>query len=328
LGDLDEAIAARMVIIDAELSADQVALKQRPLRAAITFVKDWVLEVSGDDKRDFAGKPWFAIIYYHVERWYRDHYGPAFERDTSGIARGVVLIRDVPVELRVPLTKSKVETPGETAWLYFPVDVGAEENPLTWLIDAPTLEKLDHDERENVRKDATAVACSLRSIRQYLMGVDPSDDTVNGLLDGVLVEVEAAAGHILHNDTSSIGSALWALQMAVERTLKAFLQHKTGAFRTIHNLFELFDDAAPHGLTADRNLLKLLPRDRETIDIRYGLGEARNLWKAIEAYRAALSVISGIAPSFKRKFNIAGGGLLLARPPWLSLPGHTPDSIN
>lgn len=45
-------------------------------------------------------------IYHEVLRWYRETYGPAFEReDSRSTATGIVLVRGLPVELRVPLTR-------------------------------------------------------------------------------------------------------------------------------------------------------------------------------------------------------------------------------
>jgi hypothetical protein len=40
--------------------------------------------------------------------------------------------------------------------------------------------------------------------------------------------------------------------------------------------------------------------------------------RLFDAYRAALPIVSGIAPSFKREITFAGGGILFKRPPWLS----------
>lgn len=314
-----EAIHGHLVAIDARLSEYRTPLIQRPLRAAIIFVKEYVIEIEGEDKDDYATKTWFAVMHKHIEEWYREHYGDAFRRDDSGFASGVVLIKDIPVELRVPLTRSKVEKQDETAWLIFPVDVGTEENPLAWLRNSPNLEKLHANELAALRKDATEVACALRSIRIYTVGIEPHDEIVSGLSDGVLIEIESAARLLVRNDEHSIGTALWALQMAIERALKAFCQHKSGKFRPIHNLFELFDDAAVHGLTADRNLLKLLPRDKDAIEGRYGLGKVATLSEGVDAFNATLSIVGAVAPLFKRKYTLAGAGILFKRPPWLSL---------
>jgi len=84
-----------------------------------------------------------------------------------------------------------------------------------------------------------------------LMGVEPHDDAVHGLLEGVLAEFESAARQLLRPEDTGRASALWTLQMAVERVLKAYAQHKTRniSFKST-NLFELYDDIAAHGIDA------------------------------------------------------------------------------
>jgi len=307
--------------IDEHLSESKIRLAERPLSAGGIIVRNFILEVSGDaNKDDYATKPWFAILYHHVHNWYRDRYGPLLEQNPTGFARGVVLVRGFPIELKVPLTRGQVETPNETAWLYFPVDVDASEDPLAWLIDPPPLAKLDDSDLTDVRRNASQVARSLRSVRQYTIGPDPSSDTIDGLLDGVLTELEGAASNILRNEQQCVGPALWDIQMACERALKAFCQQKAGQFKETHDLFVLFDDAVPHGLTADRNLLKALPRVNDAVDSRYGLGGSRSIADTVEAYKSALRFVSDVCKSISRKITFAGAGFLLKKAPWITLP--------
>jgi hypothetical protein len=110
--------------------------------------------------------------------------------------------------------------------------------------------------------------------------------------------------------------------MAVERTLKAFAQHKAGKLRQIHNLYELFDGITDYGTSADRNFLKKLPRDRDVMSDRYGLRGIPTIWETYEAYKAALSLVSSVSRSFERKISFGGGGVLLRKPPWTTLPSE------
>jgi hypothetical protein len=112
--------------------------------------------------------------------------------------------------------------------------------------------------------------------------------------------------------------------MAIERTLKAFAQHKSGSFLEIHDLFKLFDDLARYDIKADRNLLKKIPRDQDVIEDRYGLRGTPSIWEVFESYKAALQFVAAMSGSFDRKFNFGGGGILLRKAPWLTLP--TPAS--
>jgi hypothetical protein len=329
--DLKQAIYQFMPLIDPILAAAETPLGMRALHAATRFVEDLVVDVSTETdkenfKENFALKPWFAIIYHHVDNWYRETYAEALKRGHEKTACGVVLVRDLPVELDVPLTTSRIETPGETAWLTFPVTVEEDEEPLSWLKGAPNIVHLSEQDQTRVLNDAVEVATALRSIRINFMGVEPRDDTVSGLLEGVLPEFESAARQILRRETSGRASALWTLQMALERVLKAYAQHRMGTFRQIHNLFELFDDAARHGFNGDRELLKKLPRDREVMSDRYGLRGTPTLQEMIEAYNAALTLVSVASGQFNRKFNVGGASFLLRKAPWITLPSEKSPS--
>ncbi|MGZ2432642.1 hypothetical protein [Neorhizobium petrolearium] len=318
--DLKEAITERLVLIDEYLSASEIPVSQRVTQAAMLFVQDWIIEIKDDDKTDFYVKPWFAIIHHHVKEWYRDHYGPALERGGTSTAMGVILVRGVPVELRVPLTRSTVETPGETAWLHFPVTIEDGEDPESWLVGSPPIDRLDRRERTKLAAKLAAVGTGLRRIRINLMGIKPSDETVNGLLEGVLPDFESAAGNIARKDAVGRGAALWSLQMAAERTLKAFAQHKTGTFRQSHDLFVLYDDVKDHGIAGKRDLLRKMPREPQVMSDRYGLGGAPTITEVMNAYDAALALVSQASRSFGRDIYVGGARFLLKKPPWLELP--------
>ena len=319
----EEAIAERLVLIDEYLSATEIPVPQRITQAAFMFVQDWIIDIEGDDKTDFALKPWFAVIYHHVKEWYRDHYGPATEGGGGSIASGVVLVRGMPVEVKVPLTRSTVETPGETAWLHFPVTIDEGEGPEDWLVNAPPLAKLDLRQRKKLAKKLKAVGTGLRCIRTNLMGIKPSDDTVNGLLKGILPEFESAAANILRQEASGRGAALWSLQMAMEKILKAFAQHKTGTFRHSHDLFVLYDDVKDHGISAKRTLLNKMPREPQIMSDRYGLAGTPSITEVMDAYDAALEFAGQASRSFGRDFSIGGARFLLKKPAWTELPPAT-----
>lgn len=189
-----------------------------------------------------------------------------------------------------------------------------------WLVNAPPVDRLEEPELSDVRRAATRVACALRSIRQFTIGVADSGGAIGGLLEGILPEMENAATQILRDDRNSVGTALWAVQMACERALKAYCQQQTSSFRETHDLFVLFDDASRHGLISDRSLLRSLPRSKDLVDSRYGLGPARSVQNAIEIYSAGLSLVSAVTKSLKREITIAGGGVLLKMAPWIALP--------
>jgi hypothetical protein len=96
--ELVEDIGKVMPYIDARLERSEVSLTERVLVAATIFVYEMVFEVrNGDtiaekaDTTDYVARPWFAIIYHHVEHWYREHYGEALNVNEGGAAHGYVL---------------------------------------------------------------------------------------------------------------------------------------------------------------------------------------------------------------------------------------------
>lgn len=64
---------------------------------------------------------------------------------------------------------------------------------------------------EEASEAGRAISTALRVVRINLMAIEPDDKAVDGLLDGVLAELEAAARNILRNDSGERGSALWFL---------------------------------------------------------------------------------------------------------------------
>lgn len=330
--ELTEYIRKVMPYIDARLEHSEMSLTERLLCAATIFVDEMVFEVRDGDaiedktnSTDYVARRWFAIIYHHVKNWYQEHYGDALHANESGRAHGFVLVRNLPVELIVPLTRSKVEKPGETAWLSFPKEVESDEDPLRWLGKSPNVAALGEGDRKSLIKDVREIATALRSIQVNSMGIEPSDDAMYGLLNGVPAEFESAAQKAVRNDAAGRPGALWNVHLAIERALKAYGQHKAGRFREIHNLFDLFDDVAGYGITADRNLLKKLRRESDVIDNRYGLGDAPTMQEVFAAYKAGLRFVSSVVQSFRRKVNIGGGSFLLGKPPWTSLPPTKKD---
>jgi hypothetical protein len=222
--------------------------------------------------------------------------------------------------LTIPLTRSRVETPGESAWLSFPREVESDEDPLRWLRKSPNVAALADGDKKALFKDACEIATAHRSIRVNSMGIEPSDETMYGLLNGIPGEFDSAAQKAIRNEAAGRPAALWNIHLAIERALKAFSQHKAGTFRETHNLFTLFDDVAAHGIVADRNALKKLRRESDVIDNRYGLGDAPTVHEAFAAYKTGLTFVSSVVKSFKRKINIGGASFLVGKPPWTSLP--------
>ena len=81
--------------------------------------------------------------------------------------------------------------------------------------------------------------------------------------------------------------------MACEHALKALQQHKINEFTETHDLFTLWDQISDADAAFTRDLLKIVPRWREMMDLRYSLGERDDVVSWFDCYRAVLKVVSG-----------------------------------
>lgn len=144
---------------------------------------------------------------------------------------------------------------------------------------------LSPQERCDAEAFATEVAKALRFIGNGLMAVSGGDDTLAGFKAGVMLSLESAAKHLLEPNPKSVQSAYWDLHLACESALKALMVQRTGQFKESHDLFFLYDfheeiPAAPPAF--NRDLLKRLPRWKETADLRDGQGQREDRADCVE----------------------------------------------
>ncbi|ESQ92530.1 HEPN domain-containing protein [Asticcacaulis benevestitus] len=318
--DLPSIISEFLETVDPLFNEIDKPLSQRPLLAGIHFIDTRVISLSGHAKAEFATSPHFAHIYHHIKAWYDDRYGPMMRGNPSGFALAVVKVLGQPVAVKVPLTTSEVAEEGKTAWLCFPDEVMVSERPLAWLDQAPNLATLTGSQKSALRARIAKTGTALRRVRLHLMGIEPPNPEVDDLLDGVLSALEVAATGIVANTPTSRLGAMWPLQMALERSMKALCLHKTGTFQEIHDLYYLYDFIAAYCPLVNRDKLKYLPNSRLMIDGRYGLAPKPSLDDAMAAYNATLEIVSGIAMQFDQKYRINNLRILLKKPPWTTLP--------
>ena len=121
--DFEAFLHDRLAEIDGELAANKLEINLRPLRAAFSFVQQHILAVTeGTERHDieegynYLAENWFALLYKDVETWFRNRYGAALDRSSKRTATGLVILWNTAFQLEVPLFRSKVETPGKTAW--------------------------------------------------------------------------------------------------------------------------------------------------------------------------------------------------------------------
>lgn len=322
---LEDAMAKELDIIDRLLAHRGMPLHQRPMHAAIEFVELCILEVKdGKDPEskppgkftDFATERWFRIIHKIAVDWYREHFGDAMDAGRLEGTSAVVLVRDTPYLVKVPMTTTEAGKPGKTFWLCYHNGVLADEDVLAWIQSGPNFANLDPKDTKAAHSVTKDVSSKLRSIYTALMGVSAADKAVSELREGILPNLERAAHHLAKGDDENRKIAYWDMQMACELSLKCLAQQRSGAFRETHDLFLLYDNM-PDGIPLfARTELSKLPNWEKMVDIRYGGGPPISVRNAFRSYQATLEIVKATTNSMKR-MRLGKAKFELQKPPWM-----------
>lgn len=319
--NLSEAIGQVLPDIDRYLAEQDVAVSDRPLQAAITFVLNFVKAVQDKgtpsirpgDPQEFIASDWFAQLYADVAAWYDTRYPGVTEHSRDDRIVGVVMIAGTPFPMRVPTVRTR---PGssDTVWINFPDGVRDDEQALDWVETPPNFSTLSSKEHRDAGNAAHDIAHRLRTIRTGLMGTTGQDTKFSGLKAGVLPRLRRAAELLLERDAESVQHAYWELQLAIEGALKALSQQQTGTFIETHDLFRLYDALTP-APGFSRDLLNHLPRWKEMMNLRYGQGTPQNRAECFQAYAYTLTIVAGAVSSME-KMGVGQAEFEIGRPPW------------
>lgn len=321
----DEAVAPLLDIIDQELGFDEVAVNQRPFKAACKLVVDFIPSIrfgnapprSIGKLNEFCDEEWFKHIYQHVEKWYQRRYAERATQSKRDYMVGAFLVASTPFEIRVPRTSSQVEVEGETSWLSFPAELLPEDNVRDWVYSPPEWGTFSDEVLMKADKDMKEIANLLRRISCHLVGVRLKDETVKAVLAGVNIHLRSAAFLIANEgQEGSFARAQWELQMACESAYKGYLQQKNGVFPEKHDLFRLNEIANLPTASLVHQWIKNLPRWWEAANLRYGLGEHPTVVGIFYWYQHALMVIAEILESVDG-INLTKARILLKKPSWL-----------
>lgn len=314
-----------LTLFDADFLDEGLPPSRRPLQSLLMLFRVGAVEVrAGEDAIEGMDRPtehmeklWFRILYDAVEYWYVERYGAhAMEAAGNAPLKGAIMIHSAPFVISVPANRSKVETVGESSWMYFEDGLGEGENAATWIVNGPDLAKLDEATRVGVVTDATRTAEVLRSVEfRRVTFRSQVDYEVQKLIQSTLTYLGHAAERMASFRSTEIGPAWFDLQMANEAALKAVIRIKYGTQPKIHPLVELLDRASKHGVTFDPRRLAGWPSFHEVSDWRYGQGNPRGIADLYSAYRLTLDLVQSsmgqIVPGMQPGF-----GILIKYAPW------------
>ena len=323
--DLHSVLIQILPAIDRCLAEQDVPLAQRPLRASIHFVINFIEKVQEQEAaitnprppKEFLKSSWFASLYEQVETWYRNYFPNATQATPDGQLLGIVVVVGTIFAIHVPNLRTRPGNPGKTVWLSFPDGLRDDENVLDWIKNPPNYSMLSPSELCDAEEFATEVTNNLRFIHTGLMGVKGGNDTLDGFKDGILLHLQQAAQLLLDQKPESSKRAYWELQVACEETLKTLQVQQTGKFKETHDLFYLYDEVSAPSPAFNRDLLKTLPRWEEMANLRYGQGTYGDRNECVKCYRATLAIVAGAVNSME-KVDFGSGEIEIARAPWIS----------
>ena len=322
--DFETYLAQALLIIDQSLARRDVRIAERPMMAAISFVRDFCTAIKSpeyettyipDDSNGFVVSDWFRKLYRQVVDWYNNLYGKTSTSAPSNSLIAAVSILGSPFLLRIP---TAVSFPGEgmgTKWVQFPEAVLPVENAIEWIVKGPNFSALPNNTNEEARKITNLVASDMRCIYVKLLGVARNLKN-SGILDGILPSIETAAQRIIESNAASRKLALWDMQMACEHSIKALSHQRSGTFKEIHDLYQLYDSVQGGSPSFERSLLSRIPCWKEMVDYRYGQGDEIDFARVFKVYQTCLAVVRGTVAGLSG-YGLGQAKFLLATPPWL-----------
>lgn len=304
-------------IIDEHLSDLDVPIYDRYLRASHLFVEHFVVSTSNGSKEDFlASKAFYECIIPLVKNWYDESYESLAKNPKSFILQGLITIREQPTLLKFPSSISIVEEEGKSAWLKFVDHLDNSEN-IQEMIQGRSisLDKLDKTHKENVEKQISVLISRLRSISINL-NVLTIDEITWKMARSIVGHFEKATIDIVSYDSERFATACWEIHLAIEKVFKVYLKQKTGSFKQIHCLKELYKSAVKETefVGVDRELVNSLPKN--AISLRYAQSMI-NMMDAVDFYNKGLLIVHAVSDKLDREHNLANSAFLINKPVWV-----------
>ena len=150
------------------------------------------------------------------------------------------------------------------------------------------------------------------------MTADLESDSIRSMTKTISSHLQKAAKDILEASSSSVCTAFWEIQMAVEKVLKAYIFQQGTTPPQTHDLVELLEIASMgNNLSAKIGLLRRLPQPKVVLALRYAPYVGFGIKEAMASYRIGLDLVAYFSAQLKRKITMNSTSVLIKRPPWL-----------
>jgi hypothetical protein len=303
--------------IDEQFAKEGKPVHERPFAATRVIIEHFVVEIEGDTKDDYLSKPWFVGFFDPILKWYERRYGKALLTFPQSVAIGLVHYFKSPITFHTALT---ITEPGEngTTWVRFPTEVLPTEDPLTWLDAAPPLDAMSEKRRENLRASVRMVADLLRGINNDLNSADLGESAARSLVGTVLKHLDKAATDGASHDPQAVALGVWELQMACEKTMKAFLTQINTEYPETHDLralHRLANANADHTREA-KQFLSAIPSEQRVLAWRYSEIAPPSPAEFLRFYLSTLKLVSLYASRMSRRYVFKNFAVQLKKPPW------------
>lgn len=307
--ELNEAIYEHMLIIDKLLKESKTPIFERPFKASIIFVETAILDSTFKNQKELLQSEFFLKQIFHpTKEWYFNKYGTLAEIPIVEMYSGIVCPHGQPVLIRFSKTTRRVEDPNETAWLTFP-DHFQDSEYLVEIFDNPKIfNSVLGEDKDTLIADSKRIVLMTRTINLHLMFANYCDTNTRNMAGGIWSHFEKAITDILSFDDSQVSIGCWELSFAIEKTLKVYLQQKTGSYPFSHDLMYLGAKAKKCLPSIDMNLIKLFPTG--AIEMRYSQIIVKPL-QAVDYYNIALKLVFSIVNDLPGKYKLNNASFLI-----------------
>ena len=292
LSNFDEFITDIMPLIDQFLAKKDESLSQRPHRAACLIVDHYIESVDGEKKDNFVTEAWFGVLLSRVLDWYKHVYGDAVQSNSKKTHTAVLLIRDTPTALEVPLSFFSPLGEDGTRWLTFASEILADEDPMSWVLRPPNLSLLDEEHIKAIAAEAKDTCINIRRTSNGILTIHKDYPQSGKHASLVLQYLEHTAECILINKKSALSTAVWNANFAAEQAIKCYLnQSLSTKVPSLHDVQKLAALATVVAIPQEvDDALKAMPSGKDAVCYRYNELPAPSISLVMNFYRATLVI--------------------------------------